>query len=790
MIASSTERPQHGAATQVLALPIPRREPTGCVMSRLSASGPHRSSLWRRLRPRDNAATLLRGARACLALLAATALLALAAPAQAQTAVLISNFNQAVATGTNIPVVSTIQQMAQGFTTGSSPATLTSIDLKFYVAEATTELPSMTLHSGTPTGTEVASLTSSGSLAAGLITTITFNAPANTTLTLETTYFLVMENTGSVSILPVPTKSDAEESGGATGWSIADVLQYRPGAMGIFTGDFLDETVKSRAVLIRVNGTVGGTTNTAAMGAPTITGTAQVGQTLTAVTTGITDADGLTSPTYTYQWIRVNGTEADIASANSSTYTLLDADLGKTIKVKVSFTDDASNAETLTSAVTATVVAAATAPTVSTVAVTSAPASGDTYGTSEKIEFTVTFDQAVTVTGTPEFEFCLDTTSTVSCDVGSSPPARRRAALSSGSGTTALVFSYTVVVGDVDDNGIWIGDQTRTIKLGTGGAIEGTVGGLAAVLTHAEEGALTGHKVNGEAAANTPATGAPTITGTAQVGQTLTASTTGIADANGLTTPSYMYQWIRVDGTDEADLTDKTAATYTMNNVDLGKTLKVRASFTDDAGNAESRTSAPTATVEYGAPTALSVTVGVGQVVLVWRRPVAGGLAFSGYEYRYSAGGMILPTAMWQPVQSPGSIRPEQAYFQQVKGLTSGTTYTFQVRTAANAVKGAPATVTATPVSQPSCTIDELGDRRLLWQGQLTAGILAVATDGNIETGYGTGGTETGTLTPDAVTFRSTTYSALPRRHPTIISTLSYANQTLPGTQEKRWSTH
>ena len=99
--------------------------------------------------------------------------------------------------------------------------------------------------------------------------------------------------------------------------------------------------------------------NNAAMGAPTITGTAQVGETLTAVTTGITDADGLTSPTYTYQWIRANGSEADIASANSSTYILVDADLGKTIKVEVSFTDDASNAETLTSAATALVTAAA-----------------------------------------------------------------------------------------------------------------------------------------------------------------------------------------------------------------------------------------------------------------------------------------------------------------------------------------------------------------------------------------------------------------------------------------------
>ena len=153
----------------------------------------------------------------------------------------------------------------------------------------------------------------------------------------------------------------------------------------------------------------------------------------------------------------------------------------------------------------------------------------------------------------------------------------------------------------------------------------------------------------------------------------------------------------------------------------------MRASFTDDAGNAESRTSAPTATVEYGAPTALSVTVGVGQVVLAWRRPVAGGLAFTHYEYRYSAGGMISPTAMWQQVQTGSWGTPIQAYYQVVKGLTSGTTHTFQVRTATDVIKGASATVTATPVSQPSCTIDELGDRRLLWQGQLTAGVLEIS---------------------------------------------------------------
>ena len=59
-------------------------------MSRLSASGPRRASLRRRLRPRENAATLLRGARAAaLALLALAALsLAAAENAAAQSVVL------------------------------------------------------------------------------------------------------------------------------------------------------------------------------------------------------------------------------------------------------------------------------------------------------------------------------------------------------------------------------------------------------------------------------------------------------------------------------------------------------------------------------------------------------------------------------------------------------------------------------------------------------------------------------------------------------------------------------
>ena len=87
-----------------------------------------------------------------------------------------------------------------------------------------------------------------------------------------------------------------------------------------------------------------------------------MGQTLTAATDGISDSDGLSGVSYSYQWIRVDGaTETDISGATSSTYTLATADSGKTIKVKVSFQDEAGNDEELTSTATGTVLAAAPA---------------------------------------------------------------------------------------------------------------------------------------------------------------------------------------------------------------------------------------------------------------------------------------------------------------------------------------------------------------------------------------------------------------------------------------------
>ena len=191
--------------------------------------------------------------------------------------------------------------------------------------------------------------------------------------------------------------------------------------------------------------------NTAATGTPTISGTPQVGEALTASTSGISDADGLDNASFAHQWIR---TDTDIGGATGATYTAVAADEGERLKVRVGFTDDAGNGESLVSAATDAVAAA--------------------------------------------------------------PPT------------------------------------------------------------------------------NTAATGAPTIGGTPQVGEALTASTSGISDADGLDDASFGYQWIRTD----TDIGGATGSTYTPVATDEGAGLKVRVDFSDDAGNAESLVSAATAAVE------------------------------------------------------------------------------------------------------------------------------------------------------------------------------------------------
>ena len=92
-----------------------------------------------------------------------------------------------------------------------------------------------------------------------------------------------------------------------------------------------------------------GVINNPVGGSVTINGTTSEGQELTAITTGITDTDGLTNATFTYQWQRDN---TDITGATSSTYTLTQDDVGAGVSVVVSYTDDLGTSESIESAAT------------------------------------------------------------------------------------------------------------------------------------------------------------------------------------------------------------------------------------------------------------------------------------------------------------------------------------------------------------------------------------------------------------------------------------------------------
>ena len=584
--------------------------------------------------------------------------------------------------------------------------------------------------------------------------------------------------------------------------------------------------------------------NTAATGDVTISGiprNPQHGLTLTADTSGISDSDGLATPGYTYQWVRVDGlTEDDISGATGSTYTVTAADVGKTLKVRVEFTDDADNAEMLTSDATATVVAqsvisfdsamytvteggssvqvrlnlmpvgeetgsvdlmrtyqgtamaedisglptsvsfqrgsSAASHTVSAVndeddddgesiritlgalppwMTLGSPAEVtitlvDDDGPAVDVEFgaaeyTATEDGTdavvvVTLSADPEREVEILITKTNQDGASSADYSGVPGSLTFESGDTSKSFTVSaaddsdnddgesvllgfgtppsgVTAGSLDEAVVKLTDNdsaiatacpttdatqiwcaTLTSGRGSGylgfasdptsgvdikgnlsdptfihgsGSITytidridvGSIGGdisFAANPSLPENGAgLTLHieKMSGEldlafssgrvfvpdgdggrgwawnsvgghgsgvllhggtldfsdatadgtlvrvrltAVPNTPATGKPGIGGiprNPQHGLTLTADPSGISDSNGLATPGYTYQWIRVDGSDEGDLSGATGSTYTVTAADVGKTLKVRVEFTDDADNAEMLTSDATATV-------------------------------------------------------------------------------------------------------------------------------------------------------------------------------------------------
>ena len=213
--------------------------------------------------------------------------------------------------------------------------------------------------------------------------------------------------------------------------------------------------------------------NNAATGSPVITGTAQVGETLSADTSGISDDDGIDTDALAYRWYANDGAgDMAIEGATGSTYTLEADDAGKTITVYVIFTDELGYSEVSISAPTLTVTAAPAAPTVNGTPRVSGSGDDGSWTVGENVEVTVSFSEAVEV---------ITTNGTPSIGIGLGGAAARSATYRSGSGTAELVFRYTLVTDDGSHNSMAV--TPNSLALG-GGVIRSAEAQVDALLAH------------------------------------------------------------------------------------------------------------------------------------------------------------------------------------------------------------------------------------------------------------------------------------------------------------------
>ncbi|NML18906.1 M10 family metallopeptidase C-terminal domain-containing protein [Azohydromonas caseinilytica] len=267
----------------------------------------------------------------------------------------------------------------------------------------------------------------------------------------------------------------------------------------------------------------------------TIDGAAVQGQTLTAVTTALDDLDGF--GTFKYEWLRDG---VLLTNATASTYTLGQADVGKTFSVRVSYVDRFGTAEGIASATTAAVTN-----------VNDAPTGGVTFRGTAVQGQTLTASNTLADAdglGTVVYQWLRDGEAI--------------------SGATS--YSYRLTQADV---GRAVSVRASYVdKLGTAEAVTSAATELVANINDAPTGSVT-------------------ISGTATQNNTLTAATSTLADADGLGELS--YQWLRngvaVDGA--------TASTYRLTQVDVGQRITVQVSYTDGFGAAESKLSTATAAV-------------------------------------------------------------------------------------------------------------------------------------------------------------------------------------------------
>ena len=439
--------------------------------------------------------------------------------------------------------------LAMAFTTGGKGGGYTLTGLKLLLGDAPGTPGSFTVQiradsSGDPGDAALVEFTNPAAFTANGLNTFTPTAEA--TLAKDTTYFVYATYSETMGTIPQwgITFDTAEDSGAAAGWSIVDEYWERR------TNNTWARGSRASFVVALVGSQVAGGANSAPVFADdsrtlSVAENTAAGQDVGAVVTA-TDGDGDTL-TYTLEGTDAASFDIVRTSGQIQTKAALDYETktSYSVRVKASDVDGASD----------------------TIAVTINVTNADDPGT-------VTFFPAQPRVGTPVTATLSDPdggVTNVFCPLWRSSTDKSTWTNISGSEASC---SYTPVDGDLNKYLRVVVEYNDALAIGksTFSTMENPVA----------------------AAANNPATGKPAITGTAKVGRTLTAGKGTIADADGVPAEStFTYQWVRVatDNTESDIAPSGTSKTYRAVTADQGKTLKVRVSFTDDAGNAESRTS-------------------------------------------------------------------------------------------------------------------------------------------------------------------------------------------------------